>query len=146
MAKPLVQAASRELYANLLSTAHDGRGRNARYRQNQLYFLHKFLRTNTDKIRSAIKKDTSPTESELDIELGLSLAVIRNFYEKINFKQSIVDEYRVAKNQDNSQARIPYGIVLLRPTAHTRFYSIISATATALAAGNVVLLEVCAVL
>lgn len=143
MARPLVQSAGDELYASLLSTSHEGRGRTPRYRQSQLLFMHKYLQTNVDRIRTAIKRDTTTTESQVDVEVAMSLAVIRRLYDQIDFKETIKDEFRIAREENNLDARIPYGIVLLRPATHTRFFSIISAAAAALAAGNVVLLEVC---
>ncbi|KAJ9633569.1 hypothetical protein H2204_006952 [Knufia peltigerae] len=137
----VVQPASERLYNELLDTASDGRGRNARYRQNQILFLHNQLRVDLEKIRTAIKKDTSSTEADIDIELGLSLNAVRRMYEGVDFNKSLEDEFRIAKNSDNIERRIPYGVVLIRPTQHTRFFSIISALAAAFAAGNVVLLE-----
>lgn len=142
MAKVAVQEPNRELYSSLLAAAIDGRARNARYRQHQLYFLHDFLRRNSGKIQAAILKDTSCPQAEVDIELGTSLSVVRKLYDQINFEKSIKDEFLIARNKDNTERRIPYGVVLIRPTLHSRFFSIISATAAAFAAGNVVLLEV----
>lgn len=138
----VVQPASERLYNELLDTASDGRGRNARYRQNQILFLHNQLRVDLEKIQTAIKKDTSSTEADIDIELGLSLNAVRRMYEGVDFNKSLEDEFRIAKKSDNIDRRIPYGVVLIRPTLHTRFFSIISALAAAFAAGNVVLLEV----
>lgn len=142
MARPTVQTANDELYASLISTARDGRGRAPRYRQHHLLFMHDFLRRNVDQIRTAIKQDDLPTDSEIDAEIALTLAAVRGLSDQIGFKKSLRNEMRITRGEDNPDARIPYGIVLLRPTKHTRFFSIISATATALAAGNVVLVEV----
>ena len=142
MARPAVQPANEELYGSLLSTAQDGRGRTPRYRQHHLLFMHDFLRKNVDQIRTAIKQDGSTIDSEIDAEIALTLATVRGLYDQIDFNKTLRDEMRIARGEDNPDARIPYGIVLLRPTTHTRFFSIISAAATALAAGNVVLVEV----
>ena len=142
MARPTVQIADDQLCLSLLSTAHEGRGRAPRYRQHHLLFMHDFLRKNVDQIRTAIKQDAFTTDSEIDAEIALALAAVRRLYEQIDFKKCLRDEMRIARGEDNLDARIPYGIVLLRPTKHTRFFSIISAAATALAAGNVVLVEV----
>ena len=143
MTKPISGPANSELYKILLGSAQDGRGHNARYRQHQLLCLHRSLRANAGAIRSAIRRDASATELEVDIEFGMSLAAIRKLYEQIDFPKYLRDEYRLARHEDNPEARVPNGIVLLRPTIHTRFFSIIAALATAFAAGNVVLLEVC---
>ena len=142
MARPTVQTADHQLYVSLLSTAHEGRGRAPRYRQHHLLFMHDFLRKNVDQIRTAIKQDAFMTHSDVDAEIALALTAVRGLYEQIDFKESLRDEMRIARGEDNQDARVPYGIVLLRPTKHTRFFSIISAAATALAAGNVVLVEV----
>lgn len=143
MARPTVQTANDALYASLISTAQEGRGRSPRYRQLQLLFMHDFLRKDAARIRTAIQRDSYTTDSETNAEIALALAAVRDLYDQIDFKKTIRDEMRIARGEDNPDARIPYGIVLLRPTTHTRFFSIISAAATALAAGNVVLLEVC---
>ena len=142
MARPTVQTANDELYASLISTAKDGRGRAPRYRQHHLLFMHDFIRQNVDQIRTAIKQDSLPTDSETDAEIGAALAVVRRLYDQIDFSKTLRDEMRITRGEDNPDARIPYGIVLLRPTKHTLFFSIIAAAATALAAGNVVLVEV----
>ena len=60
-----------------------------------------------------------------------------------NFEKSIEEEYIISHNKGNLQRRVPYGLVFIRPQMHTRFFSIISAVAAAIAAGNCVLLEVC---
>lgn len=143
MAKPIVQSSNDDLYSVLLSTSQDGRARNLRYRQHVLLFMHNFLRKNVDRIQTCIKQDIAATQSEVDVEIAMSLAVIRRFYDQIDFNKAIKDEFRISRKEDNPLSRIPYGIVLIRPTTHTRFFSIISAAAAALAAGNVVLLEVC---
>lgn len=142
MAKPRTGPACKELYDILLGSALDGRGRNARYRQNQLLFLHTFLRANADTIRSAIGQAGSATVGEMNIEFGMALAAVRKLYDHIDFAKSLDHEFRTARHKDNPDARVPYGIVLIRPTTHTRFFSIITAVATAFAAGNVVLIEV----
>ena len=142
MAKPLVRPACKELYDTFRATVLDGRSQSARYRQNQLWFLHNFLVAKADVIRSAIRNETSVTDAEVDLEVRMSLTAVRKLYENIDFGKSIQDEYRVAKGQSDLDARAPDGIVLVRPTTHTRFFSIISASATAFAAGNVVLVEV----
>ena len=143
MAKPTVGPASDKLYNILRGSARDGRGRNARYCQNQLLYLHNFVRANIKAVRSAIHADTSATKLEIDTELGISLAAIRKLYDQINIPRCLKDEYRLARHEDNPEARVPYGIVIVRPAVHTRFFAIVAALATAFAAGNVVLLEVC---
>ena len=143
MAKPTTGPANNELYSTLLASARDGRGRTARYRQHQLQFLHRFLRNKAEVIRSAIGRDACATEFEIETEFGMSLAAVRKLYNHIDFSKSFKDEFRIARHEDNPDARVPHGIVLVRPTLHTRFFSIISALATAFAAANMVLLEVC---
>lgn len=142
MVKPTVSTDINELHVILLSSARDGRGRNARYRQNQLHYLHSFLRENAESILTAIGRDSIATKVEADVEYNMSLAAVGKLYNEIDFAKSLEDEYRIAKHEDNIEARIPYGVVLIRPTLHNRFFSIITAVATALAAGNMVLLEV----
>jgi hypothetical protein len=86
MARPTVQTANDKLYSSLLSTVQDGRGRNPRYRQHHLLFMHEFLRSNVEKIRTAIKKDAFATDQETDAEIALALATVRRLYDQIDFK------------------------------------------------------------
>ncbi|KAK5047266.1 hypothetical protein LTR84_006788 [Exophiala bonariae] len=141
MPKLNVKPASDRLYNELLATAFDGRGRNARYRKSQLFFLHSHLRTDLEKIRAAIKQDRCSADADVGVELALSLNAIRRLYQDIDFNHSIQEEFRITRNENNAERRIPYGVVVLKPTLRTRFFSIISALAAAFAAGNVVLLE-----
>jgi acyl-CoA reductase-like NAD-dependent aldehyde dehydrogenase len=142
MPKLTVKPASDRLYNELLATAFDGRGRNARYRQSQLFFLQNRLKTDLQKLRTAIKQDTSSADENIEAELAMSLDGIRRLYQDIDFEQSIQEEFRITRKKDNTERRIPYGVVVLKPTLHTRYFSIISALAAAFAAGNVVLLEI----
>ena len=142
MAAEAIKPPRDETHGDLLAAALDGRGRNARYRQNQLYFLHSMLRNNSDKARAAISEDTSCTEAEIDMELGMSMEAVKKLYDGISFEKSMEDEFRVVRKKDDMERRVPYGIVLLRPMVHTRFFCVVSVIASAFATGNGVLLEV----
>ncbi|EMR84000.1 putative aldehyde dehydrogenase protein [Botrytis cinerea BcDW1] len=130
---------------NLRAAVIDGRFDNVRYRQNQLQSLHKVLRNNVDKITSAISEDlfghVRKTDAEVLCVFYLASDVIRRSYQTLNFKESISNEYKVANGSDFLSRKIGKGLVVIRPTTHTRFYSIICPIAIAIAAGNCVCLE-----
>lgn len=63
-------------------------------------------------------------------------------YEGLDFEESIKREYLIATGANNQSQRIGKGVIVIRPTTHTRFYSIIVPLATAMAAGNCTALEV----
>ncbi|KAI9713025.1 MAG: hypothetical protein M1820_001010 [Bogoriella megaspora] len=119
----------------------DGRTENARYRQNELQALHKVLRENADAICDAIQKDAQGPKVEVDAEYYMGMLAVRDAYKSLDFDQELKEEYQIARGKDNAERRIKYGIVLIRPTTHTRFFSIVSPLALALATGNCVLLE-----
>ncbi|TGO52899.1 hypothetical protein BOTNAR_0311g00100 [Botryotinia narcissicola] len=130
---------------NLRASVIDGRSDNVRYRQNELQSLHKVLRNNVDRITSAISEDFFGHIRKIDTEalcvFYLASDVIRKSYEMLNFKESISNEYKVANGIDFLSRKIGKGLVVIRPTTHTRFYSIICPIAFAIAAGNCVCLE-----
>ncbi|KAF7923369.1 hypothetical protein EAE99_007066 [Botrytis elliptica] len=130
---------------NLRASVIDGRSNNVRYRQNELQSLHKALRDNVDRITSAITEDLFGHVRKIDTEVlcvfYLASDVVRRSYQTLNFKESISNEYKVANGIDFLSRKIGKGLVVIRPTTHTRFYSIICPIAIAIAAGNCVCLE-----
>jgi hypothetical protein len=144
---PIIIMASQGGIDRLRAATIDGRTDNVRYRQNQLQSLHATLRNNVEKILSAISEDVGSSHlqdnnSEASCEFYLASNAIRRLYESLDFKQSLKDEYQVANGADYLTRRVGKGLVVIRPTAHTRFYSIICPLATAITAGNCVCLEV----
>ncbi|KAF5870410.1 putative aldehyde dehydrogenase protein [Botrytis fragariae] len=130
---------------NLRASVIDGRFDNVRYRQNELQSLHKVLRNNVDRLTSAISEDFFGHVRKIDTEVlcvfYLASDVIRRSYQTLNFKESISNEYKVANGIDFLSRKIGKGLVVIRPTTHTRFYSVICPIAIAIAAGNCVCLE-----
>lgn len=124
----------------------DGRTENVRYRQNELQAFHATLRNNSDRIRSAILQDnygsSTGVSSEVESEFYYAMSAVKQFYSSLDFEQSLKDEYLIANGADNTKRRIGKGLVIIRPTTHTRFYSIVCPIAAAVAAGNCVCLEV----
>lgn len=128
----------------LLAAVTDGRTENVRYRQNELYSLFKGLKEKSNEIRLAISQTASSGSNtkSAETEFFLGMDAIRQAYEGLDFDRSLKDEYLVTKGTDNSKRRVGLGIVVIRPTEHSRFYSIISPLASAISAGNCVLVEV----
>lgn len=124
----------------------DGRSENIRYRQNQLQSLHAALQSKADNICSAILQDYPAgihSEAEVEAEYCHTMSAVKQFYASLDFEQSLKDEYLLANEKDNTSRRVGKGLVILRPTTHTRFYSIVCPIAAAVAAGNCICLEVC---
>ncbi|KAF4624948.1 hypothetical protein G7Y89_g13219 [Cudoniella acicularis] len=125
----------------LTATVIDGRTKNVRYQQTQLLNLHAALSRKEDVICSAISTDTSGSNCEVAAEFFWTADVVRRLFESIDFEGDLENEYLVARNKDDLNRRCAIGLAVIRPTTHTRLYSIISVLATAVAAGNCVLLE-----
>ncbi|KAH9883343.1 Aldehyde/histidinol dehydrogenase [Xylariomycetidae sp. FL2044] len=119
----------------------DGRTENVRYRQDQLQSLHKTLCENATAICTAIAQDTKASAMEVETEFFLSMDAVRHFYESLNFAEALKDEYSVTQGKNYSKRRLGVGMVVIRPTSHTRLYSILSPLAAAISAGNCVILE-----
>lgn len=116
----------------------DGRTDNVRYRQKELHSLHSTLSSHAEAIISAITADldSSSKRPEAYTEYYLALNSVKELYNRLDFGQSMRNEYLIAKGVDNPSRRVGKGLVVIRPTTHTRFYSIICPLATAIAAGN----------
>ncbi|KAI9667675.1 MAG: hypothetical protein M1821_000492 [Bathelium mastoideum] len=130
-----------EAFAQLRAAKVDGRTENVRYRQNELQRLHRTLRDHADTICEAIEKDAQSPRVEVDSEFYLGMLGVRDAYKSLDFSKELKDEYLIAKEKNNENRRVRYGIVLIRPTTHTRFFSIVAPLALAIAAGNCILLE-----
>ena len=126
------------------SSVIDGRMQNVHYRQRILLQLHESLLENYTVICDAIRKDSGFSESEAHVEYHCALQHIKSLFRErsLDFDQCLQDEYSVAKGVDFAAREVAIGLVLIRPIAYTRFYSIIAPLATAIASGNCVLLEV----
>ena len=120
----------------------DGTPENVRYRQDQLQALHGALLEEASAIRGALAKDSLASAVEVETEFYLTVEAVRHFYDGLDFKRELEGEYRVANGKDNADRRVGLGLVVIRPTSHTRLYSIITPLAAAIAAGNCIILEV----
>jgi acyl-CoA reductase-like NAD-dependent aldehyde dehydrogenase len=126
----------------LRSAVIDGRTENVRHRQNEFQKLHSVLRGNSSSICDAIAKDSGGSTANAEKEFVLAMDAIQNIYETLDFDQSLKEEYLVKEGKDHLSRRVGVGIVAIRPTRHSRLYSILSPLAAAFAAGNCVLVEV----
>ena len=120
----------------------DRRSDNIRYRQNELYGLYVDLQSHWDELCSAVRRDTSCSTEEAELECYLALDSVRQSYEGLDFEKSLKDEYLVKTGSDFLNKRAPHGLLIILPTTHTRLYSILTTVAAAKAAGNCVLLQV----
>ncbi|PYH68360.1 uncharacterized protein BO88DRAFT_454647 [Aspergillus vadensis CBS 113365] len=123
------------------AAAIDGRTSNWRFVQSQLKVLHQSLLDSREEILDVVASTPFTTEAEAEVEYYMTIATVSEHYDGINFDQAIDDEYKIARGENNIERRVGYGVVVVRPTSHTRFYSIISAVACAIAAGNTFVVE-----
>lgn len=126
----------------IVAASIDQRAHNVRYRQTQLHLLHRFLRQNASTICDLIAKDSEYSTEETELEFFATMKSIAILYQQLDFDAALDDEYAVARNQSTLQNRTPHGIVLIRPSSFNLFFSLFSALAAALAAGNCVVIEV----
>lgn len=121
----------------------DGRTENIRYRQDQLQALHAALRNEAGAICNALAKDSQTSSAEVETEYYLAMDTVRHWYETLDFPEEHKKEYApVVEGKDNATRRVGVGLVIIRPTSHTRLYSIIAPLAAAMSAGNCIAVEV----
>ncbi|TIA20521.1 aldehyde dehydrogenase PutA [Aureobasidium pullulans] len=123
------------------SAAVDGRARTPRFIQRQLANLHKAITTNAKIIQDAIVADTGAKLREAQLEIHLSISVVKELYDNFSVEEALSQEYRVARGQDWCDRNDAVGTIYLRPQSHNLVYSIVSPLANAIAAGNCVVIE-----
>ncbi|KAL4927329.1 uncharacterized protein BDV17DRAFT_267407 [Aspergillus undulatus] len=128
-------------FARLLASEIDGRAQNTRYRQSQFHSLQSSLVSNIEAIRSALTADSGNAPEEVQAEICLTLKEIRTHYDSLSLEDDLEREYRVAHGKDNGDGARGRGTVYVIPASHTMAFSVVSALAGAIAAGNCVILE-----
>lgn len=138
--------ASKSSLDQLHATVIDGRTENIRYRQKEILKLYNTLHENTSTILSSISQDAESVSPKIrfesESEYWLAINAVEQQYKALDFDASLKQEYSIARGVDNKGRRAGKGLVVIRPTTHTRFYSVISSLVTAIAAGNCVAVEV----
>lgn len=129
-------------FSRVRTAAIDGRVHNPIYRKTQLKKLHDALAGSAAEIRKAIAQDTGHRPAEITVEYWLALRCLADSYASIDPEALLAAEYAVATSRDTPDAREPVGIVVIEPAAHTFLFSLISALAPAIAAGNCVVVQV----
>lgn len=134
-----------EQISRLRASVVEGRVENVRYRQDQLYALHGVLLEYADKITLAITDDSGCSMEDAETEFYLGMDALRKSYESLNFEKSLKDEYLVASGNSNEDKRVALGLIAIKASRHSHFYSIVGAISAAITAGNCILLEVCSI-
>lgn len=129
-------------FSKVRPAAIDGRLHNPIYVKTQLKKLHDIFSQNVSEIQKAIAKDTGHQASEVKVEYWLAMRCLADAYSALNPDKLLEEEYAIANGKDAPTARVPVGIVVVEPTMHTFFYSLVSAVAPAIAAGNCVVVQV----
>ncbi|KAI8632759.1 Aldehyde/histidinol dehydrogenase [Xylariaceae sp. FL1651] len=129
------------MLSNIRSTAIDGRLLNPIYRKTLLRDLHNALSDHITDIQDAIVNDTGKQSSEAKAETWLSLQLLADAYVSIRPDQAVKQEYAIARGEDLSNNREPIGIVIVHPSVHCFFFSLMSALVPAFSAGNCVVVQ-----
>ncbi|EGY19352.1 uncharacterized protein VDAG_09812 [Verticillium dahliae VdLs.17] len=132
---------SSKAFSSIRSAAIDGRAWNPFFKKTQLKKLHEALVARASNIKAAMEKDTGNTRFEIATEYWLALRCLAQVYDSIDTDTELKLEYRIANSKDASDARDPVGIVVIEPLAQTFLYSLLSALAPALGAGNCVIVQ-----
>ncbi|KAL3464903.1 hypothetical protein BJX64DRAFT_298019 [Aspergillus heterothallicus] len=112
--------------SNVYGAALDGRTASVRFQQSQLIALHAKLQQLQGEVREAIVSDRRVTAAEAEIECATTILAVKQYYESIDFDQCAKKEYQLAKGQNSPDRRVGFGVVLIRPAEHTRWYCITS--------------------
>jgi acyl-CoA reductase-like NAD-dependent aldehyde dehydrogenase len=116
----------------------EGRAQSTRFRQKVLHTLHQALRSAEKTIKDAIYMDTGYSELETTLEYTLAVSELRIHYNSLSLEEDLKSQ----RATENPSATTSVGIIFIHPSNRNLFYSVISSTAAAIAAGNCVILEV----
>ena len=124
-------------FARVRAALIDQRCRAPFYRQTELRNLHDALLSHSDALKDALAADCGYTKHETTWEVSASLLCVKHEFQNFKPKDEISREYLVANEKDNAEHREPFGMCYIEPaTKHTPLFSIISALAPSIAAGN----------
>jgi acyl-CoA reductase-like NAD-dependent aldehyde dehydrogenase len=129
-------------FPRIRAAAVDERAHNVFYRMTQLERLCKTLIDKADSIREAISSDYGHSQAEIAVEFNLAIKAIEGSYASLKPEKALQEEYLIANGKDAPSNRKPAGIVYIEPTTHTLFYSVLVPLASAIAAGNCVIVLV----
>ncbi|KAI1617007.1 hypothetical protein EDD36DRAFT_415883 [Exophiala viscosa] len=125
----------------ILSTIPDGRTKYFRYRQRQLWSLHKWVDLHQDAIKASFLSDNIAVGSETQYLIAEILLEIRQNYEALDLKSELDLEYAIAKGQNRPDRKVPENLIYIIPDKYTQLYSVISAVSAAIAAGSGCIVE-----
>lgn len=129
-------------FANIRSSAIDGRVHNPFFRRDQLKKLHKSLVQNASKLQDAMEEDGILTPAESKIEYCLALQCIAEVHDGIDPRKALEAEYAIANGVDAPGSRQPIGVVVIEPSLDGFLYSLVAAVAPAIAGGNCIIIQV----
>jgi len=130
------------MIAQVKAAAIDGRLENVFWRQQELQKLYKALVQQSSSIQNTIQQHSGLTRAEAKVEFCKTLDVLKKRYLELRPEVMREEEYLIANSHDAPSATRAFGIAYIVPTTHTVFYSIVTAVAAAIAAGNCCILEV----
>lgn len=122
--------------------AIDGRMHNIITRRTQLEALQRALLDQADAIETAIRHDTGHSASEAAVEYLVTVRALKECHQSLGVERALQDESAIARGEDAAGRRDPVGIVCISAANYMVFNSVLVAVASALAAGNCVVIEV----
>lgn len=130
------------LISKVRASVTDRRAVNVRYRQNQLNRLYASVCERSTDIHNALQEDFNVTQTEAVAEFSQTLRSIRNAYTTLDNSAARREEYSITEGRSNPRRRVPKGLLLLRASTFSRFYSVLQPLSVAISTGNCMLIEV----
>ncbi|KAJ5819416.1 hypothetical protein N7474_005007 [Penicillium riverlandense] len=141
-----ISSTNASIVARLGAARIDGRSENLRHRQDELRSLHEALSKAHEQLQAAMLADTGHSAAEINLEFSMALQTVCHHYDSLDFRQAQDEEYQVEQGHDHTGRRMNVGVVYIRPSALSSLFSVVAPLAAAMAAGNVLILEVLATL
>jgi acyl-CoA reductase-like NAD-dependent aldehyde dehydrogenase len=129
---------SDDTFPRIETSSLEGRALSIRFRERLFHSLYSTVKASQAIIKDAITADFGCSEHEATLEYALAVSELRLHYDSLDLKADV----KRAHSLEDLEGSTGVGIVYVIPSKQNLFYSVVSALAAALAAGNCVILEV----
>lgn len=126
----------------ILSTTQDGRTKDLRYRQRQFRSLHEWITGHPSEIQSAVQTDDGFSEAEARFLTTLTLNELRKYYDSLDLKAELANEYSIKNGRDNEARRVPEELAYVIPERYAFIFNVFSILYACIAAGSCCVVEV----
>jgi hypothetical protein len=104
--------------------------------------LHEWIAGHTSEIEAAALKDDEFSQPEARSLITSTLNKLRRFYDELDLKTELADEYRIKNGQDSPARRVSEDVTYVVPERRALFFNVMNILYACIAAGSCCMVEV----